>query len=212
MGLDIYHIQLSLTPDSNGYFFYIEDLDLGCNVPLKEYSKYITTIDDIAYNKSIAIVRDENHFEKLKQKEWFSEENYLKVFIGEHDATMRAQLSRYIVNQKLDKLKTAHSSWGIESMKYHIISFGEPTKVQGVYYTDNIGYQRKGMSDLFSETFSKYMLWGKKEDFEFAYTCIGGDWYLEHFGEKVVNEMRINFKKNFIDKFEFGKSLLDVSF
>ncbi len=96
--------------------------------------------------------------------------------------------------------------------KYHTISFGEPIKVQGVYYIDDIGYQRKGMSDLFYDSFKKYTLWGKKEDFDLAYNCVADEWYLDYWGQDAVNDMKKNFKENFVDKYEFGRSLLCVSF
>jgi hypothetical protein len=51
-------------------------------------------------------------------------------------------------------------------------------------------------------------LWGKKEDFELAFNCIENDgiyddWYVE---------TQAHFKANFLDKFEYGKSLLCTSF
>jgi hypothetical protein len=212
MGLDVSHIQLIFQPDAKGNFFYIDDWDLDCNVPLKNYSKYIRTIDDLDFNKTLAIVNNEEQFEMLKKTEWFNGLDYLNVFVGELNDNMREQISRFVENQKLTKLETSELSCEHDGIKYHTISFGEPIKVKGIYYMDDIGYQSRGMNTLFYETFKKYMLWGQKEDFELAYTCVGDEWYLEILGEKEVEEMRLNFKENFVDKFEFGKSLLNVSF
>lgn len=212
MGLDVSHLQLTLTPNDKGDFFTIDDWDLDCNVSLKHFSKYITTIDDLDFNKSIAIVKNEKQYEKLKKTEWFSGIEYLKVFIGELNDTMQEQLAKFIVSQKLDKLETSELGCEHDGIKYHTISFGDPIKVQGVYYIDDIGYQRKGMNQLFYDTFKKYLLWGKKEDFDLAYTCVADDWYLEHWGQDAVNDMKKNFKENFVDKYEFGKSLLCASF
>ena len=39
MGLDIYHRQLTITPENKGDFFYIDEWDLDCNVSLKSKSK-----------------------------------------------------------------------------------------------------------------------------------------------------------------------------
>ena len=58
------------------------------------------------------------------------------------------------------------------------------------------------------EKFKKHMLWGRKEDFELAYTCVGDNWYIKKLGQDAVDEMKKNFRENFIDNFEFGKSLL----
>ena len=212
MGLDISHLQLSFTPDEENNFFRTEDWDLDCNVPLKHYSKYITTIEDFDFNKSIAIVKNEEDLEKLKAIDFFREESYIKVFIGEINESFKTQLSKYLEKEKLDQLEKVSLGCETEGLKYHTISFGEPIKIQGVYYTDYIGYQRKGMSKLFYDTFEKYMLWGNKEDFDLAYTCVADEWYVEHFGENKVHDMRRNFKENFVDKFEFGKSLLCATF
>lgn len=212
MGLDISHIQLTKTPVNKSQYFYVDEWELDCNVPLKTYSKYIRTIDDIDFNKTLVIVNNEEQYEILKNNEWFCATDYLKVFIGEIDNAMKKKLAKFVVNQKLDKLETLELGTKHDDITYNTISFGEPVKVQGVYFTDDIGYQNKGMNRLFHDTFGNHFLWGKKEDFELAYTCIGDEWYLKHWGEESVNDMKRNFKENFLDKFEFGKSLLCASF
>ncbi len=212
MGLDISHLQLSLTPNENNDFLNIDDWDADCNVPLENYSKYITTIDDLEFNKTLAIFKNEADFEMLKKANRYEDLGYLKVFIGEQTDHLRYDVSKYATKHKLDKLEKIVLITEQEGIKYHTISFGEAIKVQGVYYKDDVGYQRKGMSNLFYDHFKKNMLWGRKEDFELAYTCVADEWYLKHWGAANVAEMRANFKENFVDKFEFGKSLLCVSF
>ena len=101
-----------------------------------------------------------------------------------------------------------------EGLVYRTISFGELTKVQVVPYRE-VGYQRKGMNALFYETFrnsNSYFLWGKQEDFELAYSCIENEWGRKLYGDWVVENLKRNFKENFLDTFEFGKSLLNTSF
>lgn len=212
MGLDVSHLQLTLTPNDNGNFFHIDYWDLDCNVPLENYEKYITTIHDFDFSKSLAVIKNEEDFEKLKKMEGLSLSNYIEVFIGEFNQIMKERLSKFIVSQKLHSLKTLQLRCEHNGLKFHTISFGQPIKVQGIYYIDNIGYQRKGMSNLFYDTFKKHMLWGRKEDFELAYTCVGDNWYVKNWGQDAVDKMKKNFSENFIDKFEFGKSLLCVSF
>ena len=210
MGLDVSHLQFTLTPNDNGDFFRIDDWD--CNVPLENYSKYITTIDDLDFSISLAVVKNEEDFEKLKKTDGLNSTDYIEVFVGELNETMREQISKFIVSQKLDSLDALRLGCEHDGLKYHTISFGKPIKVQGIYYIDDIGYQRKGMNNLFYEKFKKHMLWGRKEDFELAYTCVGDNWYIKNWGQDAVDEMKKNFRENFIDNFEFGKSLLCVSF
>lgn len=211
MGLDISHIKLTKTPNKHNDFFYIDEWDLDCNVPIDVYAEYVTTIDDLSFDKTIAIVKTKENYERLRNSDSSFLNDYAKVFVGDFDRTMEKKLSQFVENQKLDKYETLQLTCGHDNIEYQIISFGKPIKVQGVYYTDDVGYQRKGMDDAFSSKFIKHMLWGKKEDFDLAYSCVGGDWYIEHFGQEDVDNMKKNFKENFVDKFEFGKSLLCLS-
>jgi hypothetical protein len=212
MGLDVSHLQFTLTPNDDRNFFHIDDWEFDCNVPLEYYSKYITTIDDLNFDLTLAVVKTEDDFEKLKKNDELNSTDYIEVFVGEMNTTMKEQISKFIVNQKLDSLESIQMLCEHDGLKYHTISFGKPIKVQGIYYIDNIGYQRKGMNNLFYEKFRKHMLWGKKEDFELAYSCVEGNYYVKNSGNDDLDEMRKNFRENFIEKFEFGKSLLYVSF
>ncbi len=212
MGLDVSHIKLTTKPNDKGDYFYIDDWELDCNVSLKHYSKFITTIDDFDFNKTIAIVKNEEQFEKLKNKEWFGFGDYLKIFIGELNNQMQKNIRNFINLQKMDSLETIQLSNEHNQIEYYTISFGEPIKIKGIYYIDDIGYQRKGMNNQFYDVFKKYMLWGNKQDFDLAYSCVSNEWHLEHWGLEAVNGMKKNFKDNFIGKYEFGKSLLSVSF
>ncbi len=210
MGLDVSHLHLTLTPHDKRDFFELEDWEVDCNVPLKHYAKYITTIEDLEFDKTLAIVKSEADYEKLKQNEWFSSEDYLQIFIEERNPKVKEQIAKFIVNQRLDKLETLQLEVGSEGLEYHTISFGEPIKIQGMYYIDNVGYQSTGFSRKFYDTFKKRMLWGKKEDFELAYDCVEGDLYQERLAGDWSHKLKTNFKENFLDKFEFGKSLLCV--
>ena len=212
MGLDISHQQLTLVPVNKNDFYTIDDWDLDCNVSLKHYSKYITTIDDLDFDKTIAVVKCEADYEVLKKAEWIGETEFLKVFIGQPDNKMKEQFEKFIVSQKLDKLEPLQLGCEHDGIKYHTISFGEPIKVQGMYYIDDVGYQRKGMSSKFYDIFGKYMLWGEKSDFDLAYTFVKDEWYIDKEGQSIPIGAKKDFKENFIDKFEFGKSLLCVSF
>ncbi len=211
MGLDVTHIQLTLTPENKDDFFSIEDWQLVCNVALEHYAKYITTIDFFEFEDSIALVENETQYKSLKKTKGFNENHYIKVFIGElNDATLDG-INEFIVGQGLENLITSQMKCNHDGITYHRMAFGTPIKVQGMYFIDNIGERNKGMSNQFYDSFKGYFLWGNKEDFELAYACVGGEWYLENWGQEAVDEMKQNFKENFIDKFEFGKSLLCVS-
>lgn len=206
MGLDLSHLQLTHTPKNKGDFFTLDDWEEDCNVPLKVYEKYISTIDDYDFNKSLAIVNCDEDLEKLNKSDWFSSMNFLKVFIGEQDAKMKEELSKFIINKKLNSLEYSELGCEHDGTKFQTISFADRIQVQGLYYNDDIGYQRKGMNNLFYDLFGEKLLWGNKEDFELAYTCIGN----VNCEQAGIDRMKRNFKEHFIDKFEFGRSLLCI--
>ena len=208
MGLDISHIQLTLYPKNASDFLYVEDWDLQCNVPLEVYSKYIQKIDELDFNKSIIVVQNDKDLEKLNKTNRFDTGNYLKIFIGQYDDQMKRDIDNFITREKLDKLELSKISTERDNVEYREISFGEPIKIEGIYYIDDIGYQRKGMSKQYYELFKLCELRGKKEDFELAYSCIEGS--PRSYDDSA--ELKKNFKENFLDKFEFGTSLLWNSF
>ena len=212
MGLDISHIHLTSNPVNESDFLYIEDWKTECNVPLEIYSNYIQEIDDLDFSKSIIIIENEIDLEKLIKTDSFNPADYLKIFIGQSDDQMKKNIDSYIKKENFEELKLSKMSCEHDKLKYQIISFGEPIKSKGIYYIDNIGYQRKAMNNQYYELFKKFELRGKIEDFELAHSCIGGDWYIEHWGIKAIEELKRNFEKNFINKFQFGKSLLWNSF
>jgi hypothetical protein len=82
--------------------------------------------------------------------------------------------------------------------------------VKGIYYNE-VGYQRRGMNEIFYNDFIEYILWGNKENFLKAYDCIDDSGYCDS-NENTLKEMQKYFNENFLDNYVFGKSLLMVSF
>lgn len=233
MGLDVFHCMLSNTPnEENNYFLLGEDdeWETECNVPLMHYARFITDINQYDFNKSIAVVNNENEYKLLMDNGRLESTSFLKVFIGSREA-LEPDIERFIESQGLQEMERSEMICAVQSvgestyasfykagvsrpaneLEYESISFGELVKVKGMYY-DEVGYQRSGMSDAFHIHFKKFFLWGLKEDFEFAGSCVGDKWYIEKWGEDAVQEMKSKFKIDFADKYVFGQSLLMASF
>lgn len=205
------HYMFSLSPNDKGNQCTIEDWDLDCNVSLKHYSKYITDIWEYDFDKAIAIVKNEQVLEALKKCKTFDEMNYMAVFVGSQDSKMRTNLASYIKNEKLDKLEKSGFKIKHDGIEYREISFGERVIKKGFFY-DEVGYQRKGMNNLFYDTFKKYLFWGERKDFDLAFECVEDDYYIDYLGQEVDTEAKAQFKTDFVDKFVFGQSILCVSF
>lgn len=211
MGLDVTHVKLTREPIEKGDYYLLDEWESCCNVPLKHYEKFITDVEVFDFDKTIAIFNNEADLEQLKRNNLFNEQSCMKIFIGKIDERLKKQVKSYIAREGLDKLEMLQLGTEVQNVKYHDISFGKKIMRKG-FYLKVIGTQRKGMDPYFYKEFKRFLLYGKKEDFELAYSCVGNKFFLETFGKEEVQQMRNNFRKNFIDNYVFGESLLEVSF
>lgn len=212
MGLDIMHYKLTYEPKEAEDYLFLGDWDLDCNVPLAHYAKYITDVKSFEYHNNLLIIANKDALEKLEKDEFYNIDAYAKIlFGGFDDALIKQDIAHFMKQNNLEVSAMRALDFECEGVFYTTVSFAEETTVKGMYYKE-VGYQRKGMNAHFYKTFKKNTFWGKQEDFELAYNCIGGDWYLEHWGEASVENMKKQFKKDFVECFEFGKSLLCASF
>ncbi len=215
MGLDVCHYKLTLNPDDRNNYLETEGWDASsCNLPLDTFTSYIQDIPSVEFNKYILVIEDKRHLDKIDKGIL---ESAVQVYTGSAIEKVKDKIEEFILSQRLDKLErqylTCESSGSNSESNctYQSISFAENTIVQGFYYNE-VGYQRKGMSNDFYAKFKGYEFYGKKEDFENALKCVGDEWYIEKWGQEVVNKMREDFRRDFVDSFEFGLSLLYPSF
>ncbi|MDY6801863.1 MAG: hypothetical protein SVU94_11670 [Bacteroidota bacterium] len=212
MGLSTSHYKLTFEPQDENDFLLIEDWDESCNVPLKHYARFITDVKEYDFNKSILIVNSLEKLNRLETKDWFSSKNFLNVFINTNENLLNKEINSFIAAHGLDKYEKIRVTTEVGGIEYDTLSFGEEVTKKGIYF-NVVGDQSKWMSTKFYDTFKQECwLWGKKEDFELAYNCVGGEWYIQTFGLNEVNSLKKKFKRDFIDNFVFGQSLLSVSF
>lgn len=215
MGLDVNHYKLTKFPENKDDFIIFDDnWDIDCNVSIENYREFITDIEDEEIDKDILIIKKEDDYDKILKEGLISEDNIIKVFVGEkHKWIWKQIINDYINENKIKNVWDEIITIGSKDLEFMTVSTYKSVIVKGMYYNE-IGYQRKSMCDKFYEIFQNgiYSFYGKKEDFDLAYDCVGGDWYEKNWGIDTVNEIRQYFKENFIDKYEFGKSLLSVSF
>jgi hypothetical protein len=202
MGLDVTHYKLTHSPKDLGDYLTLEGWDFDCNVPISNYKNYITDIEEYNLYKSILIVKNNNDLEKLKNIAFTDLDSYMHIFVGEENAAMQEKIENYVKKHQLHNLERNGLNIEHNNIEYSSILFSRLETVKGVYFNE-VGYQRKSMNAEFYKKFNRY-LWGKKEDFELAYNCIESKLYYK--------EARAHFKTNFLDTFEFGKSLLCASF
>jgi len=215
MGLKIHHRYLTQTPNDNGDFFqYLNDWDIDCNTPINIFENYITDIENYVASKIILLLESENDFKKVIDVGMFSEQEIEKIFVVNlNDNDLNTEIEKYLNENKIEdaeniiKFKTNDIEFKYIPIKYI------KEIVKGMYF-EEIGYLERSMDDRFYEIFrnNKHWLYGKKEDFELAYNCIGGEYYLNEYGIDFINEIKEDFRRDFIDKYIFGKSLMAINF
>jgi hypothetical protein len=98
-------------------------------------------------------------------------------------------------------------------MGYESFNFYHATKIIG-FYSKQVGYQRKSVKDNFFETYdinkTGVSNFAKKTDFENIFNLIGK--YYDHDSEQEININKEVFKRDFLDKYEEGKSILTISY
>jgi hypothetical protein len=215
MGLDITHEKLCLAPPEKGDFYTTDEWDMDCNVPLSHYAAYITDVEEWDARATIAVVQSAPELTRLRREKLLAD-HYLAMLTPDDSPDMMETMKRLVSEAGIEYEEVLALKEGISRPdgkrgEWSTYSFMKKVRVKGVYY-EEAGYQRKGMNDAFYEEFRKHMLWGRREDFERAYECVGGDWYAQHWGAEAVERMKANFKRDFLDSFEEGRSLLCVCF
>jgi hypothetical protein len=85
-----------------------------------------------------------------------------------------------------------------------IKQFDDEEPFDGMFFID-VGYQRKGMSEQFYKDIPPDWILGRIED------VLKIMKYIDHDDSALAEQLRDNFQKNFIDNFEFGISLVLIS-
>jgi len=81
------------------------------------------------------------------------------------------------------------------------------------FYAEEVGYQRKGVTNKFWKFFDyedTYHYYFEQKDFINAYSCVGRS--KESDSDEYIQQRKMNFKANFIDNYEHGKSFMYLSF
>lgn len=211
MGLSVSHIKLTSNPLPESEYLYIVLLEVECNLPPSVYSKYITTINEPDYSKTIAVFNNKKEYEQLMKTGDISPESFIKVLFSDNNKELDEQIKTCVKENTLVKLgREEYFLVNQKEIEYRELLYGEYKQEEVIYY-NIVGEQNKGMGSDFYKLF-KDGFYGYKEDFELAYTCVGKDWVPFNENDDVTLFMRKNFKENFLDNYVFGESLFDVSF
>ncbi len=207
MGLDIYHHKATLNRplkiDPFSENFIIESEFDGFDVPFDYFQNCIQLIDTPETLETIIFSKRENEMDEVKS--FLKDDSYHYLF--EKDKfNLNKRVDEFITEKKLNG--SLIHSWETDSwFGFHVFKYIKQT---GFYY-EELGYQCKGMGGFFGEKFyadEDIYCFTKKEDFEFALSCID----YSNDTKKVVEYNKKLFKENFVDKYELHKSWMCLSY
>ncbi len=218
MGLDITHYKATMEKAESHTLFYIgndiygktgalirENFD-DFNVDFDHFNKYIQHIDVPTEVESVIIIKGPENLKKVKDHFQSNKRTFL---IRENEEQFKIELNDFEKKRGYQKLKKVfedihYADWII--LKYYTIE-----KKEGFYFK-SVGDQRKGMNGKFWDKFCNGVKYNfaLKEDFDYAFTCVDSYWDTDT--EESVRRRREEFKKGFIDNFEFGASFISISY
>lgn len=217
MGLDISHCKATLVkPQTSdpwqllGSCQFTDDF-LYFDVPVNHFSGFIQEIEYPNFLRSLVIIHGRDKEEHTRFHFNYPDDashlrNEFSFIIDEKDGRLDHEIALFEKQNGLDSLlkHPGEPNWDIS---WHIITYYEILRKEGFYHED-AGYQRRGMNKEFDKRFKRDDIYkfALREDFEFAYTCVDFCWPQDT--EKEVEIRRQNFKKNFLDNFEFGASFM----
>jgi hypothetical protein len=209
MGLDITHYKATLKqPDLlKRWNVVTEETYLGFDAPFEHFLRYIQPV--VIPETHCLLVVPHNESDQEYTKQWFLNfSTPTDVRNAVDDGHLEAFIESYIRENSFENMLIERT----EGHKWWVIAFNRPLQRTG-FYVEEVGYQRKGMNDAFWTRFctnDNVFHFTKQEDFEFALSCV--DFYWDSDTQEDLEQRRILFKADFVDKFEYGASYMAASY
>ena len=208
MGLDIYHCKATLVkpkdmnPFSDNYF--IED-EFNVFDTYDTLSGYIKQIEIPKTVRTLIFIKKESEIEEVKA---FLHRGGDRDFFFEKDLSNIDRTVDQFIRQNHLEGCLRHKWEAPKWIGVHVFDWEVHT---GIYY-EEAGYQRKGMNEQFSDRFysDPIYCYTQKEDFEFALSCV--DYYWTSDTAEEVDQRKKDFKRDFVDSYETGRSFMLVSY
>lgn len=203
MGLDLCHSKASLEPNNEGNVYYQDQFSQDA-LEKHGLQKYIQEVPDIQHLHTVCILKtleDKTYKEACREKDGYSEGKVSYLLASQNTEN---ELSAIEEKYGLERSQAWFSSAGELSprnFRFKFVLYSRDTTSLGLYYYD-VGYQRKCMDDKFYEIYKGDYIYTAREDFENL---------LNHVLAEEFPEAYENIKKNFVDSYEEGKSMLYVS-
>lgn len=209
MGLDISHYKV--IDESNVEYppslIYVKKNSFeGYDVKQDYFKKYWKSIKIYNWLSSTKYVINRSEFEPTRQiwNEW-NPKVHVELITREELWSLLKEKNAEVKSNEIYFLKKESKWFSLNLYNYK--------ETEG-FYLKQVGYQRKGVQDEFFQHFDTNKTgitrYTNKEQFELIFKLIGK--YYEHDTDEDVNQLRIQYKKDFIEKYEEGKSILSISY
>lgn len=210
MGLDIMHYKICSELENE----YVPKLNITTKSDIQRFDAntdyfkdYWKPILKYSYRNNYKVTYEEKDYNKAKQI-WNEWNPNIEVILSsvEKKQDLISELSKRPENENLHLFIK-------NEMDYESFNFYHATKIIG-FYSKQIGYQRKGVQDEFFNIYN-YEKTGlsnfvQLKDFESVYDLIGK--YYDHNSTEDVKSLKNIYKRDFIQKYEQGKSILTISY
>ena len=223
MGLDVVHFKLS-HKYQHAYSWDEAELRNYCNVPFHLIEHYLTDIPNSTAVPVFYILIFENEsdrtiFHKTDNsylRACSNSDNYFsvinpKLLLDQASSIQYLELSDKNLKPFEMNIDLTKEDCADFKGKMKMILFFNIHELEKGFFLEEIGAMNKTMGNSFYKWFDdgKTTLFGQKEDFEFAHKCVAEgcdvdmDWTQEE-----IEDYRNDFKKSFLDNFEYGSSLM----
>jgi hypothetical protein len=206
MGLDITHNKATLKrPEKLDPFnrnFIIEQEFEGFDTDFEHFKSSVQMIDVPTTLKTLIFPKRESEIDEVKN--FLNCDEYVYLF-EQNVQDIEKSVGRYIQANFLTN-NFLHSWTTDKWFGFHIYKLDK----QIGFYFEEVGYQRKGMNSKFWSRFGieDINCFTKKEDFEFALTCV--DYYWDIDTKQEVDLRKQLFKEAFVDKYEAYRSWINI--
>lgn len=200
MSITITHYKLNNTSTDFNEPWLLEDLEINSELE-NVISHYYTNVEVLEpHEKSIQLFETEKDFNKYKaiflSSSDFSDSNCKRI-IEEKVEDITIEIENYIKTEKLNHLNKSDFKRTINGMNVHVITFGTPKLKKG-FYVEKISELQKVENFNLNDKIKNNSLYVNKVHFELTYSLLN-------------NNHKEIFKKDFLNKFEEGKSLLQIN-
>jgi len=210
MGLDIMHYKICSELENE----YVPNLNITTKSDIQRFDAnseyfrdYWKPILRYSYGNNYKVAYKTEDYNNAKQlwSEWNPNIEIIKSTL-EKKQELILELSQRPENKNLHLFVK-------NEMDYESFNFHSASKIIG-FYSKQVGYQRKGVQDEFFKIYN-YEKTGlsnfvQKKDFERVYNLIGK--HYDHNSEDDVKQLKDIYKRDFIEKYEKGKSILTISY